>query len=91
MAGLGTAASTGRRVTTVPVGVCVTTVSTGSVVTVRLITVWALAPLAARATPRARVEAKVIGLAFMEGLLRYPLNVTHRSRFRVPGGSGVII
>jgi hypothetical protein len=59
-----TGPSTGRRVTTVPLGVCVTTVSTGSVVMERVITDWALAPLAASATATARLEAVRLGKNF---------------------------
>jgi hypothetical protein len=52
-AGATAGAPSGRRVITVPAGVCVTMVSTGSSVTCRLMTfwAWALAPPIASATP----------------------------------------
>src|SRR2546421_9769746 len=66
-----TGAATGRRVTMVPVGVCVTVVSTGSAVMVRVITVCALAALVESATASARLEAAiVIGFVFIKASAR---------------------
>jgi hypothetical protein len=53
----------------VPVGVCVTVVSTGWVLMVREMTVCALAPVAVRAMPRAvALRARNLSFAVMESL-----------------------
>jgi hypothetical protein len=70
----------GRRVTTVPVGVCRTVVSTGSGATERLITVWACA--AEDASARAKADAASLRDAFINAsnLLGWTLNVRQTLR-----------
>src|SRR5947209_8736276 len=59
-----TGASTGRRVTTVPAGVWVIVVSTGSAAIERVTTVWALALLAAKAMASATLEVARVRMGF---------------------------
>jgi hypothetical protein len=79
------AASTGRRVTMVPDEVCTTVVSTGSVVIVRVITVCALALLAASAAASTKLEVARfgMGLAFIGG------SVCEHSTCRIAPGFGL--